>query len=304
MIDMQTFETKKWSKLDSFQRIEALQQLENSMALEQGRIARRIQYDNTMSPETRGQYSPMQPTILRVNAALIDSPDGNYQAMQTTIHEGRHAYQDDCVTGRINPLKQDKELVELWRHNMPGRGGEYNSPAKGFTGYRFQPVEADANRYAKSQIDSLHEQFSKDPSYQRFCLKRDIQDQYSETVARNTYGDDYEKVIENDINSRYQVKQMKNIRCVADKKNNESADVSTEEGTKVKENGIQRAATSQQEAKHIQRGNAISKARGFVQKTVPTRKSVFSKGKLNGQNEVDTQLSKENFSARVNERHA
>lgn len=206
MTDYIEFETSMWSKMSHDQRVDALQGLENSMAAEQGRPPRNIKASD-LPPTRRGQYSPKDPSNLQVNNSLINSSDGNYQAMQTTIHEGRHAYQDDCVTGIATPQPQDKGKVETWSHNMPGRGGVYNNADKmGYPAYRYQPIESDANSYAKDKLNSIGSQYSQDPAFRQFCAQRDAQDRYSEAVAKNTYGNDYEQVIKQDIDKRYQAK--------------------------------------------------------------------------------------------------
>ncbi|MDR1135435.1 MAG: hypothetical protein LBL49_04550 [Clostridiales Family XIII bacterium] len=203
MANLNAFETSNWKQLPMQQRIEALQGLENTMAAKQGRAPRTITPDKNMPGARRGQYSPSEPDKLRVNADLIKSDKGNYQAMQTTIHEGRHAYQDDCIQGKAKPLPQDRSKAESWTHNMPGRGGVYNTDG---VNYRYQPVEADANSYAKGEMNGLSSQYGRDSAYVEFSAARDQNDRRTECYAKMQYGENYEQRIRQDIDKRYQSK--------------------------------------------------------------------------------------------------
>lgn len=208
MVDLRIFKTSNWERMSNRQRVDALQELENSMASEQRRRPRTV-LPSALSNTTRGQYMPLDPDNLHINNQLIQNDHGNYQAMQTVIHEGRHAYQDDCVTRRTVPLSQDKGHLGSWAQNMPGRGGVYNNTF--FVDYRYQPVETDANNYAKDKVNSFGNQYLHDPAYKQFCDKRDAQDRHTENVAISTYGNDYEQVIRRDIERRYQTQAQQQI---------------------------------------------------------------------------------------------
>jgi hypothetical protein len=205
MPNVSMFETSNWEKLSRRRRVEALQGLENSMAAEQGRSPRAVKSTKFKESGIRGQYRPQDTGSLHISKSLIKSNDGNYQAMQTAIHEGRHAYQDDCVTGKTNPSPQDKGKVASWSHNMPGHGGAYyNSGAP----YRYQPVEADANDYAKDKMNSFDTQLGKDPAYVRHSANRDTYDRYTDSLARQTLGNDYRQKISDGVERSYQAKQQ------------------------------------------------------------------------------------------------
>jgi len=199
MQDYSVFETSNWKDMSYFERTEALQSLEIAMAAEQGRTPRKV-HSSDLPPTTRGQYNPTDPNYIYINSYLIKSNDGNYQAVQTTLHEGRHAYQDDCVSGKVVSMHKDTEKVCSWAINMPGRGGVYNRDG---VEYRYQPVEIDANDYAKEKMNSLAEQYSKDPAFKKFCGRSDAQDRYTETRARFSYGAEYKEIIKQDISNRY-----------------------------------------------------------------------------------------------------
>ena len=215
MPDLSAFETSNWKRLSTHRRVDALQGLENSMAAKQGRSPRSVVLDGNMPDARHGQYNPGDPDILRVNMNLVKSDNGNYQAMQSTIHEGRHAYQDDCIRSRATALPQDRSRVESWAHNMPGRGGVYNTDG---VDYRYQPVEADANDYARGEMNRFSSQYGNDPAYNDFSTARDQNDRKTELYARMQHGEHYEQVIRQDIDKRYQEKaQQVNAQNTGDK---------------------------------------------------------------------------------------
>lgn len=206
-MDVSAFKSSNWQSMNATQRVGALQGLEGNMAQQQGRQPRTVKTEK-MESGTNGYYSMADPQYVKLNADLVASPQGNYQAMQTTIHEGRHAYQDDCVRGRIAPQPQDQAKEESWKQNSSATGGVYNSPQNSaFVDYRYQPKEADANTYAKDQMNSCGGQLSGDPAYHAFTEKRDAQDRYTAAAAKSAYGDNYEQVIREDIGRRYEAKQ-------------------------------------------------------------------------------------------------
>ena len=206
MPDLSAFKSSDWDKLTPVERVAELQKLEGQIAKEQGRPERTVRIQN-MPDSTRGHYSMNDPNHLWINSNLVMEDKGNYQAMQTTIHEGRHAYQDDCIRGRIVPEPQDKGKVESWAHNSSAIGGVYNSAEKSsFIDYRYQPKEVDANNFANEKMDSFSSQFQDDKAFSEFSVNQNMENQYTEAVAKSTYGDNYEHVIQSDIEHRYQAK--------------------------------------------------------------------------------------------------
>ena len=114
--------------------------------------------------------------------------------MRTTLHEGRHAYQDDIVNGRCslfdNSDTVDIKLVlnskELWKQNWPTHeyGVYYESNVVERPEYRYQPIEADANDYAIIKMNSFFDELKADPNYgqnQEECARENLED-YSEAL--------------------------------------------------------------------------------------------------------------------------
>lgn len=120
------FESKNWNRLNFVQRVDALQGLENEMARQQGREPRTL-VPETMEPSTAGYYNQEDPLRIYINESNIYSnePGNNYDLMDTVIHEGRHAYQDDCIYNRLKDGYIEKESAEKFRYYQHKTGKNY-----------------------------------------------------------------------------------------------------------------------------------------------------------------------------------
>jgi hypothetical protein len=193
------FTTSNWASASLDERRDALQGLENFFAGVQGRVPRTVIVDN-LDKGVMGQYSPRKSASICISRELLKNNAGNFMAMDTIIHEGRHAYQDDCIMWLCSPHSSDVLSVGGWRENMPGRGGVYFS--SGFS-YRYQPVEADAHRYASLQMDALKDTFGDDSNYIAYYLNREAEDDYHATKANNTLGENFMEIIAQDVSDGF-----------------------------------------------------------------------------------------------------
>jgi hypothetical protein len=83
---------------------------------------------------------------------------------------------------------------------MPGRGGNYFS--SGFN-YRYQPVEADAFRYASVQMDAHKGIFGDDINYIAYRIQREAEDDMQEKSAKTALGTNYEEIIAQDVSEGF-----------------------------------------------------------------------------------------------------
>ncbi len=198
-MDVSFFTTNNWVRASLNERRDALQGLENYFANVHGRTPRTVTVAN-LDKGVMGQYSPRKSSNIFINRELLESNTGNIMAMDTIIHEGRHAYQDDCIMWLCSPHPSDILSVGGWRENMPGRGGVYFN--SGFS-YRYQPVEADAHQYARLQMNNYESYFSNDSNYIAYCVESEAVDDYLATKASNALGDNFMEIIAQDINEGY-----------------------------------------------------------------------------------------------------
>jgi len=202
MGNLNDFKEEKWSDLKLRERQEMLQKIENQMANESRRTARKVSVKKL--PEgSRGSYDFNKPIEIKISKEMLKKSTDGYQCMATVIHEGRHAYQDDVVSGHIPPQESDRDNVASWRANSPKVGGVYNESGDSRIDYLFQPKEIDANNFARQKMNSFKEYFKNDPKYQEYSDNRDMKELFMHRRAHNEYGENYREKIANDIERRY-----------------------------------------------------------------------------------------------------
>lgn len=139
-----------WQGLDEAERLNALQNVENQMAALQNRPPAEVDvYDGR--PGECGQYSPDTNQIHINEGHLMGDPVCD--VVDTTVHEGRHAYQHHAVD---HPgVHDDSVKVEAWRENMQP-GNYLTAEQYGQKRYQEQPVEKDAWAYGRRIADGVY----------------------------------------------------------------------------------------------------------------------------------------------------
>lgn len=205
MIDFNTLKKQNWQNMNYDQRVDFYQRLENTMSASQNRPARIVTPMNIPKKDIAGYYSAYDPSKIAINKRLIMQDDRRYDNCDTIIHEGRHAFQDDCIIGRANIGNiDDVNKIGDWRRNFD----QYQEPngMNSDVKYRFQPVEKDAYDYANKEFDKMTANV-KDRDLYDYKHTRDIENNYYKQKAEQLYGKNYEEKIKNEINSSYEQKQ-------------------------------------------------------------------------------------------------
>lgn len=152
-----------WKEMSLSDKEKLLQDIENNLADIQGRRRRTIELvlpdgsgeagdipqDN---PDTAGYDESL---VIHLNQKEIGKQDISL-SLYTLLHEGRHAYQMDCVKG----ITTTGDLIEVatWRNNLAQ--GHYISHEKNLIGYLLQPVERDARKFAKAVLATVNPDFA------------------------------------------------------------------------------------------------------------------------------------------------
>ena len=213
MANFESFRSDNWAEMNFDERVEALQDAENQIAEEQGREPRTVVPDERCSElNCNGYYSMDDPGNLHVNPDLIANDEGNYKCLQNVAHEGRHAYQHDCIEGKIENPGLSPDEISAMEHNSAAKDGVYLQGDGTFSinqaEYRFQPKEADANDFAKQTLDENAGQFEGDPAFEKHCADRDEQTEKLGDLAEEHYGEDYKQAIQNKVEAQYQANQQ------------------------------------------------------------------------------------------------
>ena len=157
MSDVEAIRYEEWKELSFDQRLEALNELEHTIAEIEHRNPCPV-YAEKLGEGHFGYFDPINKHIV-INSEYInsDSFTSHSEVLDTLIHEGRHAYQDYNLTEReVHPRQGE---VENWRINED-EFGYRDVETYGFEDYRMQPLEADANAFAKDVLKQFNEKIA------------------------------------------------------------------------------------------------------------------------------------------------
>ena len=141
---------EKWTSLNVEQKLAVLQSVEYKEASRVGRLPCNIVgevIDDSDGGITLG-YFDTETKDIKINTSQLeaDSKYGNNyrEHLDTVLHEGRHAYQDQCING-LN-INESPDITKRWEKDY----NNYISPEEGHTSeYKDQFIERDASIYAE-----------------------------------------------------------------------------------------------------------------------------------------------------------
>ncbi len=205
--DANSFRSENWSNLSDRSRRAQMQALENSIAESQGRVPRKVIIDSSIP--NGGFYSSDGKGGGTIHVSENDVHNNSFECMDTVLHEGRHAYQDDVINNRIDNI-ESAMTKESWVHD--DASGCYITSREGaYCDYFYQPQESDAYSFAKSQMDNMSANFNNDPQYQNYIANRDYNDNMAKAEGMQKYGVDSEQgikdAVQEKVENRYQAHQ-------------------------------------------------------------------------------------------------
>jgi len=237
---------ENWSVMDTSARLEVLQNLESQLASQEGRTENTIRFfpDNVPEnqrglfvPESRVENEQGYQKGIYINSKLVEDKEEPYQAVETTFHESRHAYQYHCSQ---NPegSKEEPSVVEDWEKNY--KGGYLSYPQNDYSMYRYQPVEKDANEVARLRTDDLFENQLVDKQYNNHKEAVLALNQRDQVLAEYKYGRNYESIAQEQMHNTYEACQnyqrQKNLKLEDQQKTpNDQLQINEKESQKVKQ---------------------------------------------------------------------
>lgn len=153
LMDEERFSESTWNHASMEERKAILSEFMLEIAMVMGiTLNGPVNYFNE-KPDNKGLvtngYYVSDPKRLDFNTVSINTyvMNGNnsYKIMKTMIHEMRHAYQHAAVE-TPGDFKVSSETIEQWRNNFD----HYIKGEDDFDGYRAQPIEYDANSFARN----------------------------------------------------------------------------------------------------------------------------------------------------------
>ncbi len=172
------FKYRRWIGYTPAQREKILERVEEKQAKKLGRetLPLVINHDTTWHCYGSFEANMNGRKILKLSINLIDDPKLRYHALETILHEGRHAYQYEQITKkRISPFNFK---AKKWRANYSG----YISSREDKTIYSMQPIERDAQKYAINQMEKHSFKFRNEADYQ--ATMRSMIYRYEESVRQ------------------------------------------------------------------------------------------------------------------------
>lgn len=133
-----------WGSLSLSEKNTVLQTLENKIASEEGRYARNVVFEE-IPDNYAGFYNHRDPTRLHLSYTVLDNAD---ETLDTLYHEGRHAYQHDCID---NGTGFPEPILQQFRDGFANKV----SPRQNIYAYRNNFTEKDAYDYAEKQCNLL-----------------------------------------------------------------------------------------------------------------------------------------------------
>lgn len=150
------FTEKNWTSLSYVARQDALQEIENRRAAIDGRMAMKLVFVELEAGEDgRCSYSTKE---IFINERLLKTPKSAFggsemvrcvNALDTVLHEGRHAFQRFAL--------EEKNMVPaetkwIWLLNFYN----YCTDELPFAFYAFQPIERDAREFASRELIEIY----------------------------------------------------------------------------------------------------------------------------------------------------
>ena len=160
--------TSMWKQLNPASRLALLQEMENRQAKLDGRPAvqictgkmnKRIMGVHTMTRDGQ-EVIILNEKFIKDSKLFANKEEQVFNvagAVNTILHESRHAYQHHAVKGSLPGLSQEQILE--WAATMPEFGGVYFNGSRNllaFILYSIQGIEQDARRFARRRIREMN----------------------------------------------------------------------------------------------------------------------------------------------------
>ena len=191
------FKLRKWSKYSSVKRLKILQALENKLAKQNHRDPIDVVVHENSNWNCFGMFTVQNGvTRLYVHENLILNPAYRFHALETIIHEGRHATQ--YIATQKEKLHWWNIKEKRWKANFEG----YFTSAEDSVMYNNQEVERDAQRYTIKKLSRLEYKYRNEDDFYT-TLDRNIRRyENADSDARKKYGLFYKHKMRRRVNDK------------------------------------------------------------------------------------------------------
>lgn len=192
------FSRSNWTGLNESQRLDLLQEVADRQAAANGdKYSVTVSFEN-MDSSTSGYEAGNHIYLNRdmfVNDRVVESygektiefklTDSNWQALETVLHEGEHALQDNISNGTVEADDATKALFQSNNFTVSdvdgNRASQYMLGKNNYAFYYLNPSELDAFKTSQDQTQAII------ASLQSQGLKDSSMDQYLAELQKNGY---------------------------------------------------------------------------------------------------------------------
>lgn len=154
------FKLKNWLKLSEGKRQKVLEKIEKKYAKKLKRPMLPIVINIDPGWESLGMFeNKKNKKLLHISINLIKKPELRFHALETILHEGRHAYQHHLIYKSKLGFFAFKE--KRWKKNYSGYIKSSDDPLF----YSMQPIERDAQKFAIKEMRKMRYRFNKERDY-------------------------------------------------------------------------------------------------------------------------------------------
>ena len=188
---------KKWDKLSSTKRFTIVQKIAKKEAKILGLKPIGLSLRNDYDWDCFGMFEKKngQETLV-LNSKLINVSSLRFHALETIIHETRHAYQHRIIS--VSTLHWWNFKKKQWAKNY----SSYITSAEDSSFYNLQPIERDAQKYTISRLRRFRFRYRKEKEFFNTLTKIIERYDTSEKKARKAHGFFYKFKLRKSLNKK------------------------------------------------------------------------------------------------------
>ena len=191
------FKYKNWVRLSEGKRQRVLEKIEKKQAKKLHRPTLPIVINLDPNWHCFGMFENKgNKKLLHLSINLIKNPTLRFHALETILHEGRHAYQHHIIHNKKLRFYHFKE--KKWKQNYSG----YISSKEDSAIYAMQPIERDAQKYAIKQMNQFYSKFKNERDYHTTLQNMINRYEYSEQELKERHGIFYKFAINKKIKNK------------------------------------------------------------------------------------------------------
>lgn len=191
------FKRRKWNRYNSQKRLQVLQALENKLAKKNHREPIPVVVHEQSNWKCYGMFSVVNgKKLIYVHEDLLLAPALRFHALETIIHEGRHATQYVAISEKKLHWWNFRE--KRWKTNFQG----YISSSEDVVMYNNQEVERDAQSYTIRMLEKLESKYKNEDDFYKTVERNIYRYEKAEQDARKKYGIFYKAKMRKRIDNR------------------------------------------------------------------------------------------------------